>query len=170
MAGAWGDPIETLRRALEELAKISTEACKISHIYSSKPVGPANQPDYVNAVCQISSPRDASSLLAIFKTLEREAGRGNGRRWGPRPLDLDLIDFKGRVHQWPGTSFSGPRRRLVLPHPELHKRAFVLRPLLDVAPTWRHPVLGLSVRQILAQHPRDDAAMKRISTATLTTR
>lgn len=162
VAGAWGAPLETLVRAYAELTAQCGDECKISHFYRTKPVGPANQPDYVNAVCRISTTRDPTALLTVFKQLERAAGRGKGRQWGPRPLDLDLLDFKGRVHQWPGTHVTGPRRRLVLPHPELHNRAFVLRPLLDVAPDWRHPVLGLTAKKMLSNHRRDARAMTRI--------
>jgi 2-amino-4-hydroxy-6-hydroxymethyldihydropteridine diphosphokinase len=79
--------------------------------------------------------------------LERKAGRRAGRPQGPRPLDIDILDYGGRRLGWPGR---GRRRaRLVLPHPEAHRRAFVLVPLAQVAPHWRHPVLGASARALL---------------------
>ncbi len=162
VTGAWGLPTETLKRALRELEILSDRGFEASRLYRSKPVGPANQPDYVNAVCRIDTKLSPAALLTAFKALERASGRGKGRRWGPRPLDLDILDYKGRVYQWPGINFTGPRRRLILPHPELHVRAFVLKPLLDVAPDWRHPVLGQTARQMLGRYKRDSDAMRPI--------
>lgn len=162
VSGAWGNPANTLRRAMGELEALGDGHFEKSRLFRTKPVGPANQPDYVNAVCCISTKLGPAALLTAFKALERSAGRGKGRRWGPRPLDLDILDYKGRVHHWPGKNFTGPRRRLVLPHPELHGRAFVLKPLVDIAPNWRHPVLGLSARQMLAGHKREADAMQPI--------
>jgi len=155
VAGAWGAPVETIICALKKLEEESQDEFFASSLYRTPPVGPANQPDFVNAVCVLSTTLSPTGLLALVKSIERAAGRGRGRRWGPRPLDIDILDYKGRVHHWPGVNFSGPRRRLVLPHPEVHKRAFMLKPLAEVAPNWRHPVLGTSVQQLLRRLHRD---------------
>jgi 2-amino-4-hydroxy-6-hydroxymethyldihydropteridine diphosphokinase len=91
-------------------------------------------------------------LLRLLKRIERRAGRTRTRAMAPRALDIDILDHGGRRMGWP------PRRRergrLIIPHPELHARAFVLVPLLDVAPAWRHPVLGLTAKALLSRLPR----------------
>jgi 2-amino-4-hydroxy-6-hydroxymethyldihydropteridine diphosphokinase len=105
----------------------------------------------------------------VLKAMEGEAGRRGGKRWGPRPLDIDILDYAGRVINWrarkPGALApvsrriasastrspapnAGPRQ-LVLPHPQLHLREFVLAPLADIAPRWHHPVTGEPVAGLL---------------------
>jgi 2-amino-4-hydroxy-6-hydroxymethyldihydropteridine diphosphokinase len=86
-----------------------------------------------------------------LKEIEARAGRRGGRPWGPRPLDLDILDYKGLSLNWKKRKTGRPRqarRQLVLPHAELEKRPFVLLPLLDVAPNWRHPVTKESARAL----------------------
>jgi 2-amino-4-hydroxy-6-hydroxymethyldihydropteridine diphosphokinase len=85
-------------------------------------------------------------LIYLLKTLERQAGRRPATGAKPRPLDLDILGFGGRICGWP----PGARRKgLILPHPELHRRAFALTPLLEVLPHWRHPVLNVSGQALL---------------------
>jgi 2-amino-4-hydroxy-6-hydroxymethyldihydropteridine diphosphokinase len=91
------------------------------------------------------------ALLRLLKRLERRAGRKMRGHWKPRPLDLDILDFGGRVIGR-GTR-NRVEGRLVLPHPELHRRGFVLVPLVAAAPRWRHPVLDAYARRILARAP-----------------
>ncbi|MEJ2117281.1 MAG: 2-amino-4-hydroxy-6-hydroxymethyldihydropteridine diphosphokinase [Alphaproteobacteria bacterium] len=86
--------------------------------------------------------------------MEAKAGRRSSLRWGPRPLDLDIIDYKAQVFNW----YKRKRHRLgyasptlILPHPEVQSRLFVLCPLQDIAPSWHHPVTGASVSQLLAK-------------------
>jgi 2-amino-4-hydroxy-6-hydroxymethyldihydropteridine diphosphokinase len=87
-------------------------------------------------------------LLRTFKQLERAAGRRFGRHWGPRPLDLDIIDVRGTVLNWP--PLHRVRGGLILPHPEMAARAFVLVPLKEIAPHWHHPGLHRTIDQLLA--------------------
>ena len=104
---------------------------------------------------QISLPPPA--LLGVLKHIERQAGRRGGRPWGTRTLDLDIIDYKGRVMHWAAGRSGVPRERvrpLVLPHPQIANRPFVLRPLLDVAPNWRHPVLKVSAGELWRRVPK----------------
>jgi 2-amino-4-hydroxy-6-hydroxymethyldihydropteridine diphosphokinase len=88
-----------------------------------------------------------AALLRLVKRLEYKAGRRFARRWSPRPLDIDVLDYGGRQIGWPVRGRE--RGRLILPHPEMHQRAFVLVPLLEVAPHWRHPVLGVGAERLL---------------------
>lgn len=115
----------------------------VSDFYETAAVGRAGQPPYVNAVARVETAMPPEALLRRLKQIERAAGRRGGSPWGPRTLDLDILDYKGRILNWhggrPGFARAG-RRPLVLPHPWIEKRPFVLRPLLDVAPGWRHPV------------------------------
>lgn len=146
--GPWGVPSDTLNRALRELDDKGVTLLRVSDFYETAAVGRAGQPPYVNAVALIETAMPPDALLRRLKQIERAAGRRGGSPWGPRSLDLDILDFKGRVQNWQGAaprfSRAGPRP-LVLPHPWIEKRPFVLRPLLDVAPHWRHPVTKESV-------------------------
>lgn len=123
----------------------------MSGLYRTAPLGGVRQPEFLNAVVLAESPLPPAALLRTVKAMERAAGRGVGRHWGPRPLDIDILDFGGRVIG----SACGPRRRggLVLPHPEMARRAFVLVPLRDVAPFWWHARLRCALPQLLARLP-----------------
>jgi 2-amino-4-hydroxy-6-hydroxymethyldihydropteridine diphosphokinase len=118
-------------------------------LYSTAPVGNEHQSRYLNAVIALKTTLPPGTILRIVKDVERRAGRRLGRRWGPRTLDIDILDYGGRKFGHAG----GARRRgtLILPHPELHHRAFVLIPLLEVAPHWRHPKLRRSGRSLLSK-------------------
>jgi 2-amino-4-hydroxy-6-hydroxymethyldihydropteridine diphosphokinase len=146
--GVWGSPGETLLRARRELECRGVRTLRASHIYTTSPLGPGRQARYVNAVLRVAPALAPTVLLRLAKDIERQAGRRMPRHWGPRCLDIDVLDLGGRRLGWP------PRRReanrLILPHPEMHARAFVLVPLLEVERHWRHPVLGLSARTLLA--------------------
>lgn len=140
--------MQSLRRAVSELRKLNIAVERASALYQTEPIGGINQAQYLNAVILAKANASPAMLLRTVKQLERRAGRRLGVRWGPRPLDLDIIDFRGARYGWPLRKRH--RGRLVLPHPEAHRRAFVLVPLLDVAPAWRHPVLGKPARVLLA--------------------
>ena len=149
-AGVWGDPSAAIQRAFDELGRAGVSLPRISRLAVSRPLGAVSQPDYINAVAVGKTTLDPEALLALAKRLEQEAGRLPGPRWGPRPLDIDILDFAGLALGWAGPPDPTRPAHLVLPHPELHKRAFVLEPLIEVAPGWRHPVLGMTAEQMLA--------------------
>lgn len=108
-------------------------------------------PDFYNAVVIIRADMPLGSLLRRLKYLERCAGRRVTARWSARPLDIDIIDVGGRVLNWPSLTRLG--QAMILPHPLMHERGFVLVPLAEVAPDWRHPVLGLTAREMLYRNP-----------------
>jgi 2-amino-4-hydroxy-6-hydroxymethyldihydropteridine diphosphokinase len=155
--GPWGTPAKTLRCALHELAQRGVAVEAVSDLYETAAMGAARQPPYLNQVALIFTSLPAPALLRLLKQIESRAGRRGGRPWGARTLDLDIIDYKGLTINWsPGTK-GLPRARvlpLVLPHPQLGRRPFVLKPLLDVAPNWRHPVLKLSGRELWYRLPK----------------
>jgi len=149
LAGSWGPPAETLRQARCELSAAGIKVLASSRVYATSPVGPGRQAPYLNAVVLAQGHLAPAMLLRLAKRIERQAGRRLGGHWGPRSLDIDVLDYGGR-------SYGSPLRRrrrgqLVLPHPEMHRRAFVLVPLLEVAPHWRHPALGATARMLLAR-------------------
>lgn len=129
-----GSPSETLRAALAELRPVA-----VSGIHATPALGPAGR-GFANAVAIVESRLEPDDLLAELKALERSFGRRSGRRWGPRVLDLDII-------LWSDGPWDGPGP--IVPHPEFRNRAFVLLPLAELAPDWRDPVSGLTVRQLL---------------------
>jgi 2-amino-4-hydroxy-6-hydroxymethyldihydropteridine diphosphokinase len=155
LRGSWGHPGDTFRRAIEELSSIGVRTLAASRFYCTPPVGHGRQNRYLNAVLLTEAALPPAALLLALKAVERRAGRRLGRHWGPRVLDIDILDFRGRRIGWPPPS-RRIRGQLIAPHPELHRRAFVLRPLLDVAPSWRHPVSGATARVLLARLPRHE--------------
>jgi len=113
----------------------------LSPIYETAPLGPPSQGPYLNAVLAGRTSLSPRALLDELLAIENYFGRKRGERWGPRTLDLDLLDYAGLVVDEPG---------LQLPHPRLHERSFVLTPLADVAPSWRHPLLDKTASDLLA--------------------
>ncbi|HVH77237.1 MAG TPA: 2-amino-4-hydroxy-6-hydroxymethyldihydropteridine diphosphokinase [Stellaceae bacterium] len=145
----YGPPRQTLTAALAALAARPIRVLARSRWYSSEPVPPSAQPWFVNAVAVVQTALEPPALLAELLDLERRFGRVRGEPNAPRTLDLDLLDYDGRLVEG---------EPLVLPHPRLHERRFVLAPLAEVAPGWRHPRLGLGVRELLARLPSEPRA------------
>lgn len=148
IAGLWGSPRATLTRVCRELEAAGVEIVRSSNVYRTAPVGGDWQPAYLNRVLMVRCELAPSALLRLLKRMERQAGRRPAARMSPRPLDLDIIDYGGRRIGRPALA---GRAGLVLPHPEMYKRAFVLRPLIDVAPKWQHPVLLRGGKALLAR-------------------
>ncbi|GAA4023018.1 2-amino-4-hydroxy-6-hydroxymethyldihydropteridine diphosphokinase [Deinococcus rubellus] len=136
-----GDPAAALHWALKELAALG-EVQAVSGFHRTAPVGgPPGQPDYLNAAARLQTRLPAPPLLAALLDIETRFGRVRRERWGARLLDLDLIAYGALVLDTPD---------LTLPHPRAWQRAFVLRPLSEVAPDFAHPVTGQTVGQALA--------------------
>lgn len=153
-AGAWGPPDQTLARARRELACAGVRILAASHLYHTLPLGPGRQSPYLNAVLLSAAPLGPAALLRLVKRLERRAGRRLSARWGPRCLDIDILDFGGRQLGWSRRRLQRlAPGRLVLPHPQIDRRAFVLIPLLEVDAHWHHPILSSSGRALLARLP-----------------
>ena len=150
--GAWGLPSETFERALESLKEAGVTVVARSPAFRTIPQGPGRQAWFLNEVIVVRASIGPAALLRLAKTIERAAGRRSGIRWGPRPLDIDVLDYGGRrINAGAHATVPG---RLVLPHPEIANRGFVLVPLMHVAPHWRHPVSGATARSLLARSPQ----------------
>lgn len=140
-----GDPEAQLRAALAELAELPrSRFLRASSLYRGAPMGPQDQPDFVNAVAEIETELSAERLLAELQALEARHGRvRDGPRWGPRSLDLDLLLYGEMRIDTPG---------LTVPHPGVPVRAFVLYPLHEIAPDLQVPGLG-PLRELLITCP-----------------
>ena len=149
-----GAPRKTLTAASEMLAGRGVKISKTSPFYATPAWPDPTDPSYVNAIACVETEFSPDQLMKVLHSIESAFGRTRGARNAPRTLDLDLIDYDGRVEEGPP----------VLPHPSLGQRAFVLVPLADVAPGWRHPVTGQTVEQLIAALPeRERAAVKPAS-------
>jgi 2-amino-4-hydroxy-6-hydroxymethyldihydropteridine diphosphokinase len=149
----FGSPRQTLEAALAELARRKVRTLRVSPWYRTAPVPPSDQPWYVNAVAEVASDLPADALLAELHAVEAAFGRARTVPNAARPIDLDLLDFHGEIA-------SGGPGRAILPHPRMTDRAFVLLPLADLAPEWRHPVSGLPVRAFIEALPADQVAVR----------
>jgi 2-amino-4-hydroxy-6-hydroxymethyldihydropteridine diphosphokinase len=136
---------------LSDIEAKNIRVCAVSPLYATRAIGNARQPTYVNAVAVLDTALPPESLLRVLKGIERDSGRRGGRPWGQRTLDIDIVDHKGLVRHWHdgiGEFARAGARPLVLPHPLAHTRPFVLKPLVDIAPDWRHPVLKRSAAEL----------------------
>lgn len=148
LPSAAGPPAQTFAAALDALTGLGWRVLALSPLYRTAPVPVSEQPWFVNAVARLSAERSPEELLAALHAVERQFGRVRGSPNAARTLDLDLLAHGELCRD---------DRALTLPHPRLHQRAFVLRPLVDIAPDWRHPRLGLSARELLAALPPGQA-------------
>jgi 2-amino-4-hydroxy-6-hydroxymethyldihydropteridine diphosphokinase len=152
LASDLGSPRDTLTEALRRLEAGGVRVLARSPWYRTAPVPISDQPWYVNAVASVATDLSPARLLRLLHEIEAALGRMRGAPGAARTCDLDILAYDDRL--------SGPGEAFVLPHPRLHERAFVLLPLRDVAPGWRHPRLGLSVEALIAALPPGHDAVK----------
>jgi 2-amino-4-hydroxy-6-hydroxymethyldihydropteridine diphosphokinase len=140
LGGNLGGPDRAFARARRELADTPGVVVQAaSSLWRTAPWGKTDQPDFLNGVLLLDTALEPERLLNRLLELEEREGREPGPRWGPRPLDLDLL--------WHGEAVR-ETEDLVLPHPRIAERSFVLEPAAEVAPDWRHPVDGRTVREM----------------------
>ena len=161
LGGNLGDVLESFRLALSRLSGAGIEVLQISSAFQTVPLTlegeawslEAGPPAYWNAVCRIRSGLDPHGLLGLLHELEAQAGRIRRERWEARVLDLDLLGFGDVVIE---------DDVLTLPHPGVAERRFVLAPLVQVAPEWTHPILGVSAKTLLERLGGDDGEILKV--------
>lgn len=146
----FGPPPATLAAALDAFDAAGVRVEARSRWYRSKPVPPSDQPWFVNGVAALQTDLGPSQLLQLLHHIEADFGRIRRVRDEPRAIDLDLISYNDRV--------SGPGETPVLPHPRMAERAFVLLPLAELDPSWRHPRLGKTVSELVRLLPSEQVA------------
>ena len=152
LASPAGPPATTIDAALAQFPFYGIVVIARSGLYESEPVPRSDQPWFINAVASVETALMPDDLLARLHAIEHGFGRVRRERNEARTLDLDLLDYDSLVHE------SG---NLILPHPRLHERAFVLKPLSELAPDWRHPVSGRTATDLLAALPEATCAVVR---------
>ena len=144
IAGQYGSPEQALRAACSTLSSCGLELLAVSRVWLSAPVPISAQPWYHNAVISVETALSSGDLLCLLKNVEKDFGRIQAVRNAPRVLDLDILSYHDDVSVCAD---------LMIPHPRMHERAFVLYPLRDVAPNWVHPILNLSVDALIENLP-----------------
>ncbi|MDQ6999698.1 MAG: 2-amino-4-hydroxy-6-hydroxymethyldihydropteridine diphosphokinase [Mariprofundus sp.] len=139
--GNLGDVLSNFRSARQNIARLEgIHVTRSSLLYRTPPLGPAGQPDYLNAMIAAESELKPLALLTALQTIETQHGRIRAEHWGARTMDLDIIAMDSLVID---------DERLSIPHPQMHHRQFVLRPLCDIEPNWQHPNLNKTASQLL---------------------
>lgn len=156
IGGNLGDCREAFVSARNSLQQHGVQVLESSPLYRTEPIGgPADQPDYLNAVLRVATGLSPIQLLDLCLDLEQLAGRQRLEHWGARTLDLDVLSYYHVVCATP---------RLTLPHPRMHLRRFVLAPLCDLLSSWQHPVLHQTAESLLNNLSIDiaDGSVQRI--------
>jgi len=151
-----GDRLGFLQRAMDALGSApGFRVRRVSSVYETEPVGNKDQPQFLNAAVELDSLMSPQDALLNLKQIERAVGRSPSERWGPREIDLDLIYVQDLVANGP---------ELVLPHPEVASRRFVLTPLAEIAPEFVDPLRKRSLSELLASCPDPNSVVKISST------
>jgi 2-amino-4-hydroxy-6-hydroxymethyldihydropteridine diphosphokinase len=149
-----GAPRNTLAAALARLSAQGVRIAKVSSYYVTKAWPDPKDPAFVNAVARVETEHAPRELMKILHGVEEYFGRTRGKRNAPRTLDIDLIDYDGRVEQGPPE----------LPHPRLSDRAFVLVPLAEIVPDWKHPATGQSMTALIGALRDEALAIEKLGT------
>mgnify|MGYP002845864710 CR=1 FL=1 len=173
--GPSGGPLETVKRAIKELNNFNIFKINQSKIYISKSFPDKSKPEYINGCLHLECNFDPYELLKRLKKIEEIVGRSRAMRWDSRVCDFDILSYENRVipnvktfKYWHALSLERQileiPNTLVLPHPRLQDRAFVLKPLADLAPNWTHPILNLKPMEMLNALPKTERLSVKAST------
>ncbi len=169
LPSATGTALQTLEKSLELFALESLQVNRISKWFSTPAFPAGSGPDFVNGAVMVQTSLAPSDVLSALHRIEAAMGRTRENRWEPRLCDLDLIAYDDLIlpdlatfKQWKALDLASQKTKtpdqLVLPHPRIQDRSFVLVPLHDIAPDWVHPVTGITVSEMLAAIPTADLA------------
>jgi 2-amino-4-hydroxy-6-hydroxymethyldihydropteridine diphosphokinase len=148
-----GDPVQNCREALRQVSSLkNAEVLRRSSLYRTEPVGVEAQGWFVNGIAEIRTTFAAAQLLKALQWVERSMGRERIERWGPRVIDIDILLFGQEIVN---------TEAFVVPHPEMHRRRFVLEPMNEIAAYVIHPLFGVSMKGLL-DRLEDDHAVERI--------
>ncbi len=161
-----GTPVQTVHAAMEDI-RATFSGAVASRLFRCPAFPAGSGPDFVNAAIRFGSDLDASGVLDALHKIEAKLGRVRGVRWASRVVDLDLLALGDLIQPDLATQtawrdlplekqMADTPDRLILPHPRMQERGFVLKPLADIAPNWTHPILGVSVAQMLEALPSAD--------------
>ncbi len=134
-----GDKKANILRAIDKIKRSNIEVLNVSSFYRTKPYGYQNQDDFYNIVIKIKTTQSPQNLLKLCLEIEKEMGRTRTIKWGPRTIDLDLLFFDKKIIN---------TDQLVIPHPDLHNREFVLKPLLEISPQLVHPIFKKTIQDL----------------------
>ena len=137
----YGRPEQTVKAAIAALAAAGVEIVATSGLWRSAPVPISDDPWYCNAVVSVRTDMTPGALLDVLQNIEKDFGRGDTVRNAPRVIDLDLLVFNNEIVDTPA---------LILPHPRMHERAFVLMPLREIEPEWVHPLMNKTIDEMLS--------------------
>lgn len=146
-------PLQNCKKALVELKK-EVNICKISSWYKSEPIPVSNQPWFINGVIEISTNKSSLDLLEFILSIEKVFGRVREKKNEARILDLDIIDYKKKILYI--------KNKLIIPHPRMHERSFVLQPLSELNPKWMHPIKKKGIKELI-RNLNDKQKISKIS-------
>ena len=146
-------PLQNCKKALVELKK-EVNICKISSWYKSEPIPVSNQPWFINGVVEISTNKSSLDLLKFILSIEEVFGRVREKKNEARILDLDIIDYKKKILYI--------KNKLIIPHPRMHERSFVLQPLSELNPKWMHPIKKKGIKELI-RNLNDKQKISKIS-------
>jgi len=154
IGGNEGDRTGTMAMARERIESVAGAIRSRSSLFETAPWGKTDQPDFLNQALILETGLDAPTLLQALLGIEAQMGRRRGEKYGSRIIDIDILFFNDAIIHQPG---------LLIPHPEIQNRRFALAPLEEIAPAYIHPVLGVSVRELLI-NCTDPLAVKKLTT------
>ena len=147
-----GDRLDNIKKAIALLNRHKNiKITQRSSIYETEPVGYKEQPDFLNSVVQLKTGLTPQRLLEVLKNIEKKLGRIKGIKWGPRIIDLDMLLYENKIIK---------RDNLTVPHPELHKRRFILAPLAEIAGGIVHPLKKKTILELYKKSPRAPKVIK----------
>lgn len=148
----FGSPFDNCREAVRRMPAYGIKPVQFSKCYQTEPVPKSDQPDYVNAVIAVETLLAPDELLRALRKIEQQFGRVRTEQNAARTLDLDIVSYNDEIVSSPPD--------LILPHPRMQDREFVLRPLADIAPNWVHPENGQSALGMLQKNPKDTGSYR----------